>query len=541
MMAAERPNVVLILADDMGYSDIGCFGSEIATPNIDGLAANGVRFTQMYNCARCCPSRASLLTGLYPHQAGVGHMTSDLGHPSYRGHLNERCATIAEVLQGGGYSTLMAGKWHVGGMLDLRRPETWRPGEGGHPSPLTRGFQRFYGTLEGCCSYYNPHTLMEGGALVSPGTDDYYYTDAITDHAVAMIAEHGGKEKPFFLYTAYTAPHWPLHAPPEDIARYQGRYRRGWDATRKDRYDRLVELKIIDPKWALSKRDEQAPPWEEVPDRDWEDRRMAVYAAQVDRMDQGVGRILQKLREMRIEENTLVMFLSDNGGCAEFLAEDGFVQNVLWPMRDGRHVRAGNFPGIMPGSEDTYMSYDLPWANASNTPFRLFKHWVHEGGIATPLVVSWPRGVRSPRLEHEPAHVIDIMATIVEATGVSYPGELAGRPIQPLEGESLLAALRGERWRRERPLYWEHEGNCAVREGEWKMVRRYPGRWELYNLERDRTEQLDLIGKEKGRAAALEKLYEAWAERCQVLPVEDLVKIAPIEDFPTFHESEAGQ
>jgi len=529
----NRPNIIVILVDDMGYSDIGCYGSTILTPNVDRLATKGVRFTQMYNCARCCPSRASLLTGLYPHQTGVGHMVNDLGHPSYRGYLNDRCVTIAEVLQASGYHTLMSGKWHVGGRYDLRKPETWRPGEDGYPYPVTRGFEQFYGTLAGGADYYNPHTLMENTRSVVPEGDDYYYTDAISDHAVAMIDEYGRKDDPFFLYVAYTAPHWPLHALPEDVARYEGRFRKGWDAVRTDRYERMVELGIIDERWKISPRDEDALPWNKVKAKDWEDMRMAVYAAQIDRMDQGVGRMMNALTTLGIEEDTLVMFLSDNGGCAEFLAEDGFVQKVLWPTRDGEYVRAGNLVGVMPGGQETYMSYDLPWANASNTPFRLFKHWVHEGGIATPFIVSWPAVVEEQRIVHQSAHVIDIMATCVQAAGADYPEYHESNEIRPLEGESLMPALRGESWSREKPLYWEHEGNCAIRIGDWKMVKKYPGPWELYNMEKDRTEQVDLIEGEKVRVRRMEKLYSAWAERCQVLPMERLKELATIEDIPT--------
>jgi arylsulfatase len=532
-MKENRPNIILILADDMGYSDIGCFGSEIATTNIDRLSENGVIFSQAYNCARCCPSRASLLTGLYPHQSGVGHMVANLEHPSYLGYLNDRCVTLAEVLRSGGYHTIMSGKWHVGGGYDVKNPETWSPGDEGHPIPTTRGFERFYGTLAGCADYFNPHTLMRDESFVEPQGEPYYYTDAISEEGSRLIREYSRRENPFFLYLAYTAPHWPLHAMPEDIARYEGRYLRGWDGIRTARHESLIELGILDRKWQISPRDRSALPWEEVEQKDWEDRRMAVYAAQVDRMDQGIGKIVATVRELGLEEDTLIMFLSDNGGCAEFLAEDGFVQNVLWPMRNGKQVRAGNFPGVMPGSEDTYMSYDLPWANASNTPFRLYKHWVHEGGIATPLVVSWPSVIKKRRVVHEPTHVIDIMATLVDAAGVEYPQSFDGREITPLEGESFIPALRGKDWTREKPLYWEHEGNCAIRQENWKLVRKYPGDWELYNLEQDRTELVDLREKNKPKAEQLRKLHERWSERCDILPMERLKELAPIEDIPT--------
>lgn len=525
--AQKRPNIVLILVDDMGYSDIGCFGSEIATPNLDRLSAKGVRFTQMYNGARCCPSRASILTGLYPHQAGIGHMTTDLGLPAYQGYLNDRCVTIAEALGDSGYYTLMAGKWHVGGNYAARRPETWSPDDERHPTPLGRGFERFYGILSGCCSYYSPHTLMQQNRFLDIEEDNFYFTDAISAAAEGFIREHAHRENPFFLFVSYTAPHWPLHALPEDIARYERIYDGGWDALRWERYERLVAMKIIDEKWQLSPRDDHTLPWEQAAYKQWEAQRMGVYAAQIDRMDQGVGHILSALKDGKVEDDTLVIFLSDNGGCAEFLKEDGFVQGVLYPTRKGEIVRAGNFPGIVPGGEDTYMSYDLPWANTSNTPFRLFKHWVHEGGIATPMIASWLAHTSQPSMVHAPAHVIDIMATCLDAAGAPYPSEYGDVSIQPLEGESLLPAICGKPWSRQKPIYWEHEGNCALRDGAWKLVCRYPGPWELYNLEKDRTEQKNLIAGESFLVGKMIKEWQHWAAECGVVPWERLENIAP--------------
>lgn len=533
----KQPNIILILADDMGYSDIGCFGSEIKTPNIDSIAENGVRFTQMYNCSRCCPSRASLLTGLYPHQAGVGHMVSNLGLPGYLGYLNDSCITIAEGLKLNGYRTMMSGKWHVGGHYDPRKPENWKPGKVGYPDPVGRGFDQFYGTLAGCANYFNPHTLMKNDKIIDIDSDDYYYTNAITDNAISMIRDNSHTESPFFLFLSYTAPHWPLHAQPEDIAKYEGTYRNGWDRLRKDRYDSLVAQKIIDDKWKLSPRDEESYPWEDVRYKDWEDMRMAVYAAQVDVMDQGIGQVIDTLKNCEEYDNTIIMFMSDNGGCAEFLAEDGFVENVLYPKSDGTEVRAGNFNNVMPGDENTYMSYDLPWANVSNSPFRLFKHWVHEGGISTPFVMQWPNRFKSEKKTiHSPTHFIDIMATCMDASDGVYPEEVEGRKIHPMEGESLIDAVLSEKWERDVPIFWEHEGNAAVRDGVWKIVRKYPGKWELYNMEQDRTEGIDLADKDPERLVNLEKLYANWADRCKVVDVEDLIKIAPKEDYPTFSE-----
>jgi len=516
---AGRPNIVLIMVDDMGYSDIGCFGSEIHTPTLDTMAQNGVRFTQFYNCARCCPTRASLLTGLYPHQAGVGHMVHNVGTPAYQGYLRDQCVTIAEVLGQGGYRTLMSGKWHVGGYYSVRSEE-WHPGTPDAPRPVDRGFDEHYGTLCGAGNYFLPHTLIRSETLLTVEDPDYYYTDALTDEAVDMIGRSAGGDQPFFLYVAYTAPHWPLQAPEEDIARYRGRYRMGWDAVRTARHEELKSIGILDTRWPISPRDEGAPPWPDVTEKDWEDARMAVYAAQVDRVDQGVGRIMSRLNEEGIMDNTLVMFLSDNGGCAELLREDGSRGSVLDRTLDGRRVQLGNRPEIMPGGADTFMSYGLAWANASNTPFRLYKHWVHEGGISTPLIAQWPAAFGGGGIVHSPGHVIDIMATCLDAAGVEYPESYAENAIVPLEGESLLPACRGKEWERERPILWEHEGNRAVRVGRWKLVSKYPGPWELYDMVEDRTELNDLAAINKPQVELMARAYEQWAERVEVLPWE---------------------
>ena len=521
-MEHQRPNIVLILVDDMGFSDIGCYGSEIHTPNLDGLATNGLRFSQMYNCARCCPTRASLLTGLYPHQAGVGHMVGNHGVREYQGYLRDDCVTIAEALREGGYRTLMSGKWHVGGSYQGNRPDTWQPGTPDHPLPVQRGFDEHYGMLGGAGSYFLPPYMARNHEIIETEGDDYYLTDAISSEAVGMIEGAASGDQPFFLYVGYTAPHWPLHALPEDIARYRGTYRKpGWDGIRASRHEELNGLGILDPAWEITPRDDQAPAWSEVEEQDWEDLRMAVYAAQVDRMDQGVGRIMDKLTELSLADDTLVVFLSDNGGCAEFLAEESGRQEPFRysvPTRDGKPMRVGNAPHLEPGPADTFASYDLPWANASNTPFRLYKHWVHEGGIATPLIVHWPAGQEGgPAIVQEPCHVIDVMATCLDAAGVSHPEEFRDQPITPLEGESLLGPIQGRTWHRQRPIFWEHEGNRAVRDGIWKVVRKYPGDWELYNMEEDRTELHDLAGREPDRVKEMVALYREWADRCGVL------------------------
>jgi len=517
----NQPNVVLILVDDMGFSDLGCFGSEIDTPNIDSMANDGIRFSQMYNMARCCPTRASMLTGLYPHQAGVGHMVGDYGIPEYQGYLNQNCATIAEVLKSGGYRTQLSGKWHVGSDYQLQQPETWSPGDAKHPTPTQRGFDHFFGTLTGAGSFFAPPTLMDGETPVTVNHDGFYYTDEITKHAVSMIEDSADSDAPFFSYVAYTAPHWPLHALEEDIEKYRGVYDGGWDELRRSRYTKLKELGIIDSSWDLAPRDRDSIPWEDAENKEWESLRMAVYAAQIDRVDQGVGRILTALESTGARENTLVMFLSDNGGCAEFLAEDSNRPNPAQfdtPMWNGEHMNMGNTPDIDPGPGDTFQSYDLPWANASNTPFRLHKRWTHEGGISTPFIMNWPSNSSQARLLHKPAHIVDIAATIYDVTGAAYPDELHGNSITPLEGESFLGVFDGAEFARQAPICWEHEGNRAVRMGDWKLVSEGNTRWELYNMVQDRTELNDLSESESDRVAEMTAVYEEWAARTGALP-----------------------
>ncbi|MCH2660981.1 arylsulfatase [bacterium] len=516
----NRPNILLILNDDMGFSDLGCYGGEVQTPNLDCLAERGLRFTQFYNTARCCPSRASLLTGLHPHQANVGHMMDDDGVDGYRGDLASNTATIAEVLKGAGYATYMSGKWHITRHNDGPK----------HSWPRQRGFDRFFGTITGAGSFYNPNTLTRENERidVEDEGEDFFYTDAISDQAVDYINDHARERKqmPFFGYVAYTAPHWPLHAHEEDIAKYRGRFDRGWDRLRQERLERMVEMGLIDPSWQLTERDPTQPPWEEAEHRDWQARRMEVYAAQIDRLDQGVGRIVGALEQTGQLDNTLILFMADNGGCAEEIGE-AWSRNIVGSIsrrqtRAGCPVQHGNDPGVMPGPEDTYQSYGVPWANVSNTPFREYKHWVHEGGIATPLIAHWPQGIADQgALRTQPAQLPDVMATCIEVAGAAYPIEREGHAVQPLEGYSMAPIFRGEPHGRE-VLYWEHEGNCAVRKGRWKMVCKYPGGWELYDIEKDRTELNDVSGEHPELVQELSRLYEAWAKRCNVMPWAEL-------------------
>ncbi|HMQ58578.1 MAG TPA: sulfatase-like hydrolase/transferase, partial [Rhizobiaceae bacterium] len=318
-----RPNVIVVLVDDMGFADLGIMGSEIRTPNIDALARGGVLLSAMYNCARCCPTRASLLTGLYPHNAGIGHMGTNLGTPSYQGFLRNDAATIAELMRADGYRTLMSGKWHVGGDYTARLVDTWRIGDVEHPTPRQRGFDRFYGFVDGVMNFFSPHYMMLDDSRVDVSPSDFYLTDAITDHALQMIDESVAMAQPFFLYLAHHAPHWPLHAHEEDIARYDGVYSKGWDKLRTSRHEEMQSRGVLQHKWEISPRDEAAPAWGDVKTQDWEASRMAVYAAMIDRLDQNIGRVTTHLRDIGILDNTLILFLSDNGGCAEFMAEDG--------------------------------------------------------------------------------------------------------------------------------------------------------------------------------------------------------------------------
>ncbi|MEZ5653086.1 MAG: arylsulfatase [Burkholderiaceae bacterium] len=517
---SKRPNVVLILCDDMGYSDIGCYGGEVRTPNLDRLASNGLRFSQFYSTPRCSPSRASLLTGLHPHQTGIGVLTYPMGPEGYAGNLNRQCVTIAEVLKGAGYRSYLSGKWHVASNL-TEPTDAW---------PMQRGFDAFYGTIIGAGSFYYPNTLTRGNENIDHEARDdpaFFYTDAISDQAARFIDEHCAQfpDTPFFEYVAYTAPHWPLHAHPEDIARYAGRFDDGWDSLREQRLQRLVAMGILDAGWQLTPRDPTQPPWQNAEQKAWLLRCMEVYAAQIDRMDQGIGRVLAALERNGRLDDTLVMFLSDNGACAEPIPDDVDMETLVNDLmiarastRAGDPVVVGNDPALMPGGEDTYQSYGIAWANLSNTPFRLYKHWTHEGGVATPLICHWPGGIREAGgIRHTPGQLPDIMASLLELSGADYPSTFQGHDILPLEGRSLVPAFDRDPGD-ERPLFWEHEGNAAMRLGRWKLVREYPKDWELYDMEADRTEVDDLAAAQPERLRELVAQYEAWAARCAVLP-----------------------
>lgn len=506
----------------MGYSDIGCYGGEIPTPNIDALAEGGLRFTHFHNTARCCPSRASLLTGLYPHQAGVGAMLNDQGLPGYRGDLSQTSVTLAEVLKEAGYGTYATGKWHVTRFL--------AQDESRHNWPCQRGFDRFFGTLNGAGSFFEPRTLkMDNESVEDDIEADFYYTDAIGEHAARFVGEHLDRhsETPFFLYQSFTAPHWPLHAREEDLARVRGRFDAGWDRLRRERHERMLAMGIVDPRWALTRRDARVPAWEESEDRVWQLRRMEVYAAQMESMDRAIGRVLHELRRRSALDDTLILFLSDNGGCAEEINTPGWYDYILGGREqvsrthtmDGKPIQVGNDPSVIPGSYDTYQSYGVPWANLSNTPFRLYKSSTHAGGVATPLVAHWPAGIAGGgQLRRQLGHLVDIMPTFVDLAGATYPSTFRGEDIQPMEGVSLLPAFQDRPMGRD-TIYFEHEGSRAVLDGPWKAVARgREGVWELYDMETDRTETNDLVSRYPGELERLVATWDEWAHRVHVLP-----------------------
>ncbi len=476
---AAAPNILLIMADDLGFSDIGCYGGEIRTPNLDRLAAEGLRMTQFYNNGKCTSTRASLLSGMYPRGQGK---SIPLDIPS-----------IGEAMHTAGYRTALSGKWHLGSRAPQR--------------PIDRGFDEFYGLMDGCCNFFNPaqpDPEAEGGRvrifgrndiLIREFPKDFYTTDAFAGHTNETIKRFHSEGRPFFIHLAFTAPHYPLHAPSEDIARYRGKYKMGWEELRRQRHSRQIAMGLLDPKWQLSETDVKAYEWESA-NQDWEDLRMATYAAMVDRMDQNIGKVLSTLEELGIDGNTVVLFLSDNGGCTE---EPG--------GRDGSQ---------QPGISSTYTSVGPAWGWAQNTPFRRYKSWVNEGGISTPFIVRWPGRVPAGSISSEMGHVIDVLPTCLDIAGAPYPNEsLKGKPTAPVEGRSLMPVLEGGTRKGHDSLFWEWSGNSAVRQGEWKLVWDRLNRsekWQLYNLSSDRTELHDLADQYPTRVSTMRQAYEAWAE-----------------------------
>ena len=497
---ARRPNIVLLMADDLGFSDLGCYGGEIDTPNLDRLAAEGLCFTRFYNNALCGPTRASLLTGLYPQQIGL---RGDLwtGRRQY-----DRCLTLGEALQFGGYHTMMVGKWQ-----DLKPASD-------------RGFDRSL-SLKAVVpiSYFNEIThdsFYLNGKLVHPPSDDYFLTDWITDHAVEFLKEAVEQENPFFLYGAYVAPHWPLHAREEHIERFRSRYRKqGWDDSRQARFDRQVKSGLAEDSWTLSPAPEDVHGWKEDRHQEWQAERMAVYAAQVYNLDRNMGRILAVLDEAGVAKDTLVVFLSDNGA-----AKDGglvptkepfskIVQNPKWRI-DGGAMRPGSHAGVLPGPGDTFAAYGHAWANLSNTPFRNFKWTALEGGINTPVIIRWPRVVKSGgEVTRALGHVMDLMPTFLELAGVSYPLKYEGRKPLPLEGQSLVPILNGQILSRRTPLFW-YGRSRAVRDGKWKLVSQgLRSEWELYDMEQDPVESVNLAKRFPDRVEELSVACRLWSAR----------------------------
>jgi arylsulfatase A-like enzyme len=500
--AASRPNIITILVDDMGFSDLGCYGGEIPTPHLDALAAGGLRYKQFYNNARCCPTRASLLTGVHPHQAGVGHMAGkETAFPGYRGHLDERAMTAAQALQPNGYFTAMVGKWHVG----------HEPGS----NPWERGFERSLSAVAGGFYFQNDEKaklFLNGQPVVSDGSNlpaQWYSTDLWTKFSLRFIDEAKAANKPFYLYLAHNAPHFPLQAPAEDIAKFRGRYKAGWDKLGADRHAKQKAIGLIDSEWTVTPRPAQIQAWDSLSAEQQEkmDHLMAVYAACISRMDTAVGDLVSGLKERGQLDNTLIFFMSDNGGNAES-GPDGRMPG------DPSQAASGWFCGES-------------WAFLQNTPFRLYKHYTHEGGIASPLIVHWPAGISAKNeWRNDPAQLIDIVATIADVSGITFPTTLNGKPVLPLEGKSIVPTFRGQPVASPpRTFYWEHEGNAAVREGDLKLVRKgKTGPWELFDLKTDRTEQTDLASKQPEQVKALATKWEAWAQRALVLPQPNSAK-----------------
>jgi arylsulfatase A-like enzyme len=502
--STSRPNIILILADDMGYTDIGCYGSEINTPNIDKLAKNGLMFTQFYNAARCSPSRASMLTGLYPHQAGMGGNAKSQ-HKStpgpYQGYINNTSVTLAEVLSDAGYYTAISGKWHLGDDLPH-----W---------PMDRGFDNFFGLINGAANFFDIHrgrypdtkTLHLIDSMEYQQPADFYMTDAITDHALGFLQKGMSTSQPFFLYLSYTAPHWPMHARQEDIDKYRGTYLKGWDVLRQERIEKMISLGLLSSSLPDVYRDQSVPPWDSLTDtqKDKMDLLMAIYAAMIDRMDQGIGRVINFLAETGELNNTLIFFLSDNGACAEW----DVLGTDVW----------GNFldSNVRPGSGDTFHTYGRAWAHLGNVPFRMYKKYTHEGGISTPLIVHWPDGVKNKGsiIDH-PGHIIDIMPTFCELAEVDYPLEFNGNTITPSPGISLAPLFKGETPEAHQALYWEHAKNKAIRKGDWKLVSMGGADWELYNMKNDRYELNNLIRDEKLLADSLMTEFQVWADEVGV-------------------------
>ena len=529
----QKPNIVVIMADDLGFSDLGCYGGEVDTPALNGLAENGLRFNAFYNTSRCCPSRAALLTGQYPHQAGIGQMTMDRNLPGYRGRLDEQTVTLAEVLKTAGYQTGMVGKWHVSPTENLGGNEQleWLNHQTEKETfsdldtyPTARGFDKYYGNIWGVVDYFDPFALVNGTEPVKEVPKDFYYTDAIGDSAVAYVDHFVREEKPFFLYVAHCAPHWPLMAPEEEIKKYEQVYDEGWQKIREERYKKLIEKGIF--KGDTTKLSEFMFPdlkWVENENENWDSRAMAVHAAMIDRMDQNIGKLIDKLEATGQLDNTVIMFMSDNGASSERPSQYGIGFDRPSETRDGReiHYPVKKSEEHLPGPETVMSGIGPVWANVANTPFRYWKARVYEGGITSPFIVHWPAGIKEQGVvKSQAAHIIDIMPTLLELSGATYPEEFNGNTIDPYMGESMVSAFTNtEEAPINETLFWEHFGAAALRQGDWKLVKLDGNAdWELYNLKEDRTEMNNLAAKYPERLKAMQEEWNTMARATDVFP-----------------------
>ncbi len=529
--ADSRPNIIIILADDLGYSDLGCYGGEIHTPNLDSLASQGLRFNHFYNTSRSCPTRASLMTGLYQHQAGIGRMTFDAGLPGYKGTLSRDAVTIAEVLKQAGYATSMVGKWHIAETPLRNDQREWLAHHVYHETfsdlsnyPVNRGFDKHYGVIYGVVDYFDPFSLVEGEVPIKEVPKGYYITQALSDRAVSDIDEYAKGDKPFFMYLAYTCPHWPLMALPEDIEKYKDTYTSGWESIRNARYERQKKLNIFPGMTDFLSDRQFSDSWEDNKTKDWDARAMAVHAAMVDRMDQGVGQVIKALKKNGMLDNTLIFFMSDNGCSPEICQNFSPGENDRPDMtRDGRQIVYAKDKQVMPGPETTYASLGPKWANVANTPFRYWKAKSYEGGICTPMIAYWPKGIKKTldgTITPAYGHVMDVMATCVDLAGATYPKTYKGHNIIPLEGISLKLIFTTGTRKGHDYLGFEHFLERAFISADgWKIVRPSGGkRWELYDLNTDRSEKYDVAEQYPDRVASMTKAYEAWAKKCMVEP-----------------------
>ena len=500
---AKRPNIVLIMVDDMGWSDLGCNGGEIRTPNIDSLAQDGLRFTQFYNNSVCGATRASLLSGLYCQQ--TGHAGNHWNQPKDF----SKCVLIPELLQAGGYHTAMVGKWQ------------------GRDLAVERGFDRFFGpNCQGKISYWNAvqanDFYLDDQRWNFPESG-FFMTEAFNDYAAEFLKTAVAGEAPFFLYVAYIAPHWPLHAREKDIASYRDLYRQtGWDEWRQRRFERQREMGLIAANSTMAAKPASVQPWQDDPEKNWQAERMATYAAQISTVDRGVGGLLKILKESAVDEDTLVLFLSDNGAAPDGGLRPGTSgfgfdrsgKNKAW-RRDGIAIKGGSGPDHMPGPHDTFAGYGIAWATTSNTPLRDHKQSAYEGGIRTPLIARWPKVIKEGGLiSQQPGHVIDVMATCLDLSNLDYPAEFEGRRPIAMEGRSLAPIFRGEQRAAHEAIGWDCSRGQALRQGNWKLVRPAPGKpWQLYDLKADGGETRDLAGASAARVESMALAWESWRQR----------------------------